>query len=240
MQTALVVMLLLLVAVSVAEAVYADSLIDRAARTVGADPAAVALEHSENLSGVLFAGIPAVLLAVWLGVTAWWMRRRSNVARVLALVGLAAPVVLGALACLAGGVLMVLLAGMLFALPEGPEDVGDTTDFDGADWGDEALLDELDRLSGSGWPVAFDVIGGSVGFLALLLAVSTGVLLLVGSSRRYFQPPRVVAVNPYLGSGPGIAGYGLGVAGPPPVVPVPVADPPTTAPPPATDVESPG
>jgi hypothetical protein len=207
LQSALVVTLLLLVAVAVAEAVHFDSLIDRAAGTVGADPVEVALERSGNVSGVLFTGIPALLLAAWLGVTVWWMRRRSNVARILALVGLGAPLILGVLACLAGGLLGVLLAGVLL------QSSGEPVDVEAADWGGEALFDELDRLSGSGWSIAFDAIGGSGLLLVVLLAVATGTLLLVESSRHYFQPRQKVAGHPY---GSGIVGLH-----PAPVTPAP-------------------
>jgi hypothetical protein len=227
LQVALAVTLLLLVAVAVAEAIHFDSLIDRAARTVGADPVEVALERSGNVSGVLFTGIPALLLAAWLGVTAWGMRRRSNVARILALVGLGAPLVMGVLACLAGGLLGVLLAGV-FLQSSGEVD---TADMEDADWGGEALFDELDRLSGSGWSIAFDAISGSGLLLVVLLAVATGTLLLTGTSRHYFQPRPKVAAHPYLG-------YGSGLVGPYPAPVTPAPDLPAASPA-ASDPENP-
>jgi hypothetical protein len=230
LQTALVVTLLLLVAVAVGEAVHFDSLIDRAARTVGADAAEVALERSGNVSGVLFTGIPALLLAAWLGVTAWWMRRRSNVARILALVGLGAPLILGVLACLAGGLLGVLLAGVLLQSSGEIE----PSDVEEADWGGEALFDELDRLSSSGWSIAFDAIGGSGLLLVLLLAVATGTLLLVETSRHYFQPRPKAAVHPHLGYSPGIVGPYPAPATPAPDLPAassPTYDPENPEPP---------
>ena len=202
LQFALVATLTLLAAVAVAEAVHYDSLIDQAARAVGAEPADVALERSGNVSGALFTTVAVSLLAAWLGVTAWWMRRRSNVARILALVGLGAPLALGVLACLAGGLIGVVLAGALLQSPGGfePEEA------DSAAWDGEALFDEIDRLSGSGWSIAFEAVGSVASLLGLLLAVATGVLLLVRTSSHYFRPGTPVAVHPHAGYGPGPVG----------------------------------
>jgi hypothetical protein len=202
LQTALVITVLLMMVVVAAETVHYDSLINQAARSVGADPAEVALERSGNMSGALFVTVPAALWAAWLGSTAWQMRRRSNVARILALVGLVAPLALSVLACLVGGLIGVVFAGLLLQLPTEPE----PGDVDAADWGGGALFNELDRLSGSGWSIAFDAISGGGLLLMLLLTVATVVLLTVESARHYFQPRRPAVVAPYPAPGQGFAG----------------------------------
>jgi hypothetical protein len=190
LQWALAGTLLLIGAVAVGQAIHYDAQIDQAARAVGAAASDVASERSGNVAGTLFVLVPTVLLAGWLGVTAWWMRRGSNVARILALVGLGAPLALGVLSCLAGGLLGLLFVGMLSQTPEstGFEDEGVTA------WSGEAFYDELDRLSGDGWSVAFDVLSSTAALLALLLAIATGVLLLVRSTARHFKP---APVHPY-------------------------------------------
>ncbi|GAA4955422.1 hypothetical protein [Actinoplanes utahensis] len=199
LQFALVATLTSMAAVAVAEAVHYDSLIDQAARVVGASPADVAVERSGNVSAALFTTVAALLLATWLGVTAWRMRRRSNIARILALVGLGAPLALGVLACLAGGLIGVVLAGALLSSPAGvePEEADSTA------WGGEALFEEIDRLSGTGWSLAFDAAGSITLLLGLLLTVATGVLLLVRGSSHYFRPEPPIAVHTHPGYAPG-------------------------------------
>ncbi len=212
LQAALVMVVLLMVAVAVAEAVHYDSLIGQAARNIGADPAEVAFERSGNVSGTLFLTVPAVLWAAWLGVTAWRMRRGSSVARILALVGLGAPLAMGVLACLVGGLIGVVFAGIVLQLPAEPEPGG----ADAVDWGGEELFTELDRLSGSGWSLVFDAISGGGFLLMLLLTVATGVLLTVESARHYFHPRRSAVSALHPASGRGLPGpYPYPVAPPP-------------------------
>lgn len=178
---------------AIGQAIHYDSQIDEAARAVGAAAADVADERSVNLSGVLFRVIPTVILAAWLGVTAGFMRRRSNVARILALVGLAAPLALVALGCLVGGLvgfMFIAVAGES-GTQSGPDSESDPFGYDGGSdvtWPGDAFYNELGRISDDGLSVAFSVIGGVAGLLALVLGIATAVLLLVRSTARYFKP----------------------------------------------------
>jgi hypothetical protein len=222
LQWAVVGMLLLIAAVAIAGAVHYDSLIDQAARVPGASATDVEFERSWNVSGTWAILVPTLLLAMWLGVCAWFARRRSNVARILTLVGLGAPIVLSVLACLAAGFMGVVFSlALASSEPVGLDDEGFT------DSSGQAFTDELDRLNGGGWSIAFDIIGATAGLLALLLGIATGVLLLVRTTAHWFRPPVWKPAHPY-------PPYWPGYCPPPPApywYPAPPAPPGETPPP---------
>jgi hypothetical protein len=184
-------LLLLIVGVTIADAVHHDWLIDQALRRAPGPDVEVGFERSANLAGALIFGIPALILAAWLGITSFWLRRGSNAARILTLVAMGAPVVIGTLACCCGGLFGVLMAG-LFMEPAGeafPEE--DFPEEEGyAEWDRSAFSEELMRLDSGGWAVAFDVIGVISAGMVALFGVSAAILLLSRSSNLYFRPWR--------------------------------------------------
>ncbi len=198
LQIALVGALLLTSVTAVAEAIRYDGLIDRAVRAIGASAGDAAFERSMNLSGAVAGAVSALVLAVWLGVAVVWLRRGSNVARIITLVGLGAPVVLGLVACVVGGLLGTVMVSLLASSPEDfVTDDGAFTE-DGFPGGDEfALSDELARLDTGGWSIAFEVTGTATTAAALLLGIATGALLLTSQSDRYFRPRRPATAVPY-------------------------------------------
>src|SRR5690349_6320936 len=104
LQLGLAGLLLFLAGVVIARAVHYDGLIDEALRLAGTQGATDAsFERSSNVAGSVIAAFPALLLSAWFIVTAFWLRRGSNVARILALVGLATPLAAGILLCGLGG-----------------------------------------------------------------------------------------------------------------------------------------
>lgn len=202
LQLALAGTLLAAIGLAAADAIRYDGLIDQAARATGASRAEVDEERSAHLFGTLIVAMPALLLAGWFGATAWWLRRGSNVARIMALVGLAAPMVLGLLFCLVGGLGGLLLTGLLVASPDGgfPEEEGDfpeDLDGDGGAFADGGFYDELWRLDSGPWSAVSGALGLTATAAALILAATTAVLLLTGPSNRYFRPQRPVPALPY-------------------------------------------
>lgn len=191
LQLAVVAGLLVMIAVVLAHAVRYDGLIDQAARATAASRDEAAMERAGNLSGALMPAVPALVLAVWLGCTAVGLRRGSNVARILTLVGLAAPLLLGALFCLVGGVFGVLielvLAGPSQTIPPDEIVVEDASGF----------YAELQRLDSGGWSIVFGVLGVTGAAVALLAAIATGVLLLTHTSAGYFRSQHPVSGPPY-------------------------------------------
>jgi hypothetical protein len=84
LQVAAVAVLLLLIGLVVWHAVYWNGEIDRAVRLVpDADPDEVAAERWSNVFISLLVGTAALVLAGWLAVTAPFIRRGSNAARIL-------------------------------------------------------------------------------------------------------------------------------------------------------------
>lgn len=185
LQIALVGVLLLLVGTTVAEAIHYDGIIDRAALATSPDPGEVSSERSFNVVSAIVAGFLGLALAVWLAITAIGMRRGSNVARVLALVGLGLPLLgLGAL-CAAGGLVGLAVLGIFLA----PIDESGPPDEEfGLEPFNETFYSELDRLNAGGWSIAFEAVDGVAMTLGAMLAVAVAVLLLVGPTNRFFRP----------------------------------------------------
>ncbi|SNY73882.1 hypothetical protein [Paractinoplanes atraurantiacus] len=221
-QLAVVAMLLLFVGAAIAKAVHYDGLITEAALAPGTDPADVASERSFNMSDTLFPAIPALILAIWLGVTAFLVRRGNNVGRILTFVGMGAPVALFLAGCLVGGMGLFVFFGGLAAGgideedPFADEPFPDDTDYYSGTYPGDAFYDRLSALDSTGWSIAYEVISFSALALALACAIVTVVLLLVGPSSRFFRPARPGApgpLHPY--------GYGMPPAYPAPSYPAP-------------------
>ncbi|XVU22313.1 hypothetical protein ACQPZJ_34265 [Actinoplanes sp. CA-054009] len=221
-QLAVAAMLLLFVGAVIARAVHYDGLITEAALPTAADPAIVADERSINLTGTLFPAIPALILAIWLGITAFLVRRGSNVGRILTFVGMGAPVALFLSGCLVGGFGLFVFFGSLAAGgideedPYADEPFPDDTDYYPDSFTGDAFYDRLYALDNGGWSIAYEVISFSALLLALACAIVTVVLLLTGPSGRFFRPGRAVTPPrplPY--------GYGMPPAYPAPMPPYP-------------------
>ncbi|MEU8818550.1 hypothetical protein [Actinoplanes sp. NPDC048796] len=212
-QLAVVAMLLLFIGVSTAHAIHYDGLITEAALATGADPGDVGAERSYNLTGAVLPAVPALILAVWLSITAVLVRRGNNTGRILTLAGMGAPVVLSLGGCLFGGFGVFFLIDALASGFGGDDGSADDPYEDGTAYTDEpypgvAFWDKLADLDSSGWNIAFEVISFSALLLAFACAIVTAVLLLVGPSNRFFRPGRPQPAAPF--------GYG-----PPPAYPVP-------------------
>ncbi|WP_250037533.1 hypothetical protein [Paractinoplanes maris] len=195
-QVALVGLLLLVIGVSIADAVHYDGLIDQAARGAGVDPSEVASERDTNLGWTLISGLPALVLVLWLGLTVVWLRRGSNVARILTWVGLGAPVVLSLLGCLFGGLVGAFGLLAFGLIDEGPID-GEPVDGeeyafeDFSSYADGGFYDRLYDLDSGGLSLAFDAVTAFALTAAVLLAIATGVLLVTGPADRWFRPGRL-------------------------------------------------
>jgi hypothetical protein len=200
-QLALTGLLILLLALSIAEAVHYDGLIDQAAGQAGTLAEEVSDERAANVAGALFAGIPALLLAVWLGLSSIWVRKGSNVARILTLVGLGAPLLLLLVGCGIGGLMGVLAFGMPASEPGTFDDDGGFSHV-GADDG-SGFYGELYRLDSGPWSVASSAIGVTAVVLLLVLGVATAILLLTGGANRWFRPVRDLPGWPPYGGFPG-------------------------------------
>jgi hypothetical protein len=137
------------------------------------------------VTGATVLGIPVLLMAVWFGVTAFGVRRGSNAARILTLIGVAAPLGFGALLCVFGG-----FAVLMFAMS------GPPGDFTGEDYsedfgedlgaGEPAFFTELYRLDEGGWSAVLSGLGEIAAVTAFMLSIAVAVLLL--SANAYFRP----------------------------------------------------
>ncbi|MBU2669276.1 hypothetical protein KOI35_37770 [Actinoplanes bogorensis] len=209
-QVGLVAVLLILIGMSIAGAVHYNGLIDEAARATSADAEEVSLEREDNVAGTLFAAIPLLLLAIWLGITAIWVRRGSNIARILTWVGLGAPLLLGLGCCFFGFFAFAMFIPFDESFADDPEFADDPT----MDFSDSPFYDKLFSLDSGGWSVAYDAVISTALGLALLFAVTVVVLLVVSPSNRYFRPLGRVAFGFPYGPMPGPYGYPGPVPGP--------------------------
>ncbi|MDY7083831.1 MAG: hypothetical protein SYR96_01870 [Actinomycetota bacterium] len=201
LQVALVAALLIVVVVSVLDAVHYNGLINEAVRTTSEpDMTAVSWEREDNIAGLLFVGVPLFVLAVWLGISAVLVSRGSNVGRVLTWVGVGAPSLCVLMSCFLG--VLGVFAFAMVALPFGdPAVYEDDPDFTG-DFSGDAFTDTVYTADSGGLSLAYDIITTTCLMLALLLAVAVVVLLATPPSARYFRrgepvPPAPVP-QPFL------------------------------------------
>ncbi|MET7667593.1 hypothetical protein [Micromonospora luteifusca] len=180
LQLAVVLVLLGLAALTVADAVHFDGQIDRAVRLVpDADPEEVTGERQRNVAMALILGVPAVLLAVWLAVTAVPVRRGGNVARILVFVASGTQLLVCVAQCCSGGFLVPLLT-----IPE-------TSAEPPADWDEEwetsTFFDTL--YSGNeSWDALFIPAAGLGVLTVLTLSVAVVLLLALPPANRWFVP----------------------------------------------------
>ncbi|WP_229070509.1 hypothetical protein [Actinoplanes sp. DH11] len=115
----------------------------------------------------VFAFLPAILcvLAVWLAVTAFGLRRAGRTAYRLSLAGMALPVLAVAVASVSGGDTTTVSIGAFST-------------------GDDTALERL-----TAWSMVMSMVNGPLAVAALALAVATVTMLLTATSRRFFGSP---------------------------------------------------
>ncbi|MGW3786394.1 hypothetical protein ACWD5Z_17555 [Micromonospora chokoriensis] len=218
LQLAVVLVLLGLAALTVVEAVHFDGQIDRAVRLVpDADPDEVAGERRGNVAMALILGIPAVLLAVWLAVTAVPVRRGGNVARILVFVGSGAQLLVCFAQCCSAGFIVPALTTPGFATEPPPE---------WEEWETSTFFDTL-YAGTDPWDQLLVPVAG-LGVLTVL-TLSAGVVLLLAlpPAHRWFVPGSARETPPGPAwSMPG-ASYAMTGYGYPPVPLVPIFPPPS-------------
>lgn len=223
LQLAAVLILLGLVALVVVEAVRWDAAIDRAVQRVpSADPDEVSAERWGGVVMATVFGLPALLLALWLGLTAPRVRAGSNTARTMVFVAGGVQLLL----CVAQGCIGAFLipAGVMITMAEAPyidesypegmpppdNDIWPESDFS------EALYSQRDSFD-----VLFPLAGLGV-LLVFLLTAAVVLLLALPPAHRWFVPRTgPVAAWPTGGDIPNayLVGYPMPMA--PPVAPTP-------------------
>ncbi|MBQ1023211.1 hypothetical protein [Micromonospora sp. C95] len=189
LQLGTVLILLGLVTLLVLAAVDWNDAIDKALRQVpDADPDEVRAERWNTVMMATVFGVPALLLALWLGLTSGWVLRGSNTARVMVFVAGGLQLLLCVAQGCAGSFLIPF--GLAFALADGPyvdepypEDVPPPDD---EFWPEsdfiEALYDQ---------PNAFEVFLPLTGLgvlLVFLLTAAVVLLLALPPAHRWFVP----------------------------------------------------
>ncbi|WP_033337538.1 hypothetical protein [Catenuloplanes japonicus] len=207
------------------EGIGYNALINDAASVAGASQTDAAAERLMNWSGTGVAVSLIVLLAGWLLTNTLLMARGANVARILNLVGLGAPIGMAVLALCGSGVAAsfatVSLGGSEDPLGSDPwAEQPFPEDFEGglpspdsyyhADAFNARLTDLLEERN----TAVFDVGLPLVAIITVFLAVAVFVLLVVPASNRWFSPggdrPRPRRFTPP----PAFAGYGAHPAHP--------------------------
>ncbi|MET8229376.1 hypothetical protein ABZS77_01680 [Micromonospora sp. NPDC005298] len=180
LQLAVVLTLLGLAALTAVEAVHFDGQIDRAVRLVpDADPAEVAGERQGNVAMALIFGVPAVLLAVWLAVTAAPVRRGGNVARILVFVAGGTQLLVCFAQCCSGGFLVPLLTTA--------ETQGEPpAEWDG-EWETSTFYDTL-YAGTDPWDDLFFPAAGLGVLTVLTLTAAVVLLLALPPANRWFVP----------------------------------------------------
>ena len=196
LQLAVVLLLLIAIIVTIAEAIYYDSAIDRVAARTGADPAEVADERNGNVFGVVTVGLPCLLLAGWLAACAFPLRRGRNLARILTFVGSGLQLLacLGPIGC---GLLFVPLMLSLPAAPYDPE-TGEPLEPGFEYYGESEFLEQLYAETEPAMGLSF-LVFPLLTTAVFALSVALVVLLLTSSSNRFFVPRPPVAPWPYPG-----------------------------------------
>ncbi|MFF5228096.1 hypothetical protein [Dactylosporangium sp. NPDC000521] len=199
LQLAGVAVLLTLVGMVVAYAVHFDGEISRAAAAVpGVDPREVSDERTGNVVSTLFVGVPALVLALWLGITALPVLRGSNIARIFVFVAAGGQLMLLLLQMCGGFLLLPLLATADWA------DEPVTVD-DGATW-DSSEPSRFQDVLYSGDDDFSDLtfLGGALGvFAVLMLSVAIVLMLALPPAHRYFVPRAAAPVPPAWPAYPG-------------------------------------
>ncbi|MEU1590265.1 hypothetical protein [Micromonospora sp. NPDC005710] len=180
LQLAVVLVLVGLAALAVAEAVHFDGRIDTAVRLVpDADPDEVAGERQGNVAMALILGVPAVLLAIWLAVTAVLTRQGGNVARILVFVASGAQLLVCVAQCCSGGFIVPLLT-----MPEVSAEP--PTEWD-EEWETSTFFDTLYSGTDPWDDLSFPAAGLGV-LTVLTLSVAVVLLLALPPANRWFVP----------------------------------------------------
>jgi hypothetical protein len=180
LQLVVVLVLLGLAVLTVIEAVHFDGQIDRAVRLVpDADPDEVAGERQGNVAMALILGVPAVLLAVWLAVTAVPVWRGGNLARILVFVASGAQLLVCFAQCCSGAFLVPLLTTPGIDAEAAPE------------WDDEwepsKFFDTL-YAGTDPWDDLFFPAAGLGVLTVLTLSTAVVLLLALPPAKRWFVP----------------------------------------------------
>ncbi|MEG3632973.1 hypothetical protein [Micromonospora palythoicola] len=189
LQLATVLILLGLVTLLVLAAVDWNDAIDKALRQVpDADPDEVRAERWNTVMMATVFGVPALLLALWLGLTSGWVLRGSNTARVMVFVAGGLQLLLCVVQGCAGAFLVPF--GLAFALADGP-------------YVDETYPEEVPPPDDEFWPEsnfmealydqpnAFEVFLPLTGLgvlLVFLLTAAVVLLLALPPAHRWFVP----------------------------------------------------
>ncbi|MDG4761009.1 hypothetical protein [Micromonospora sp. WMMD710] len=222
LQLAVVLVLLGLAALTVVETVHFDNQIDRAVRLVpDADPAEVAGERQGNVAMGFILGVPALLLAVWLAVTALPVWRGGNLARILVFVASGAQLLVCVAQCCSGGFIVPLLTTREIDAESVPESADE--------WDTSTFFDTL--YSGTDpWDDLFFPAAGLGVLTVLTLSTAVVLLLALPPANRWFVPGTALPTPAWASPVPGYAptaylptGYGYpGLPGfLPPQQPVP-------------------
>ncbi|NLU77904.1 hypothetical protein HCA58_05740 [Micromonospora sp. HNM0581] len=203
LQLATALILLGLVALLGFAAIDWNDAIDQALRQVpDADPDEVRAERFSSVVMATVFGVPALLLALWLGLTSRWVLRGSNTARVLVFVAGGLQLLLCVVQGCAGGLLIPL--GLAYAVSDGP-------------YGDEPFPEEVPPPGDEFWqesdfiealydqPMISDVflpLAGLGVLLVFLLMAAVALLLALPPAHRWFVP-RSEPASAWL-SGPGV------------------------------------
>jgi hypothetical protein len=189
LQLATVLILLGLVALVVVKAIQWDAAIDQAVRLVpDADPDEVRAERWNSVTMAVVLGAPALLLALWLGLTAPWVRVGSNTARTMVFVAGALQMLL----CIAQGCLgaFVIPFGLAVAVADAPyvdetypEDVPPPDDF----WQESDFIEALYSQTNPFDSVLFPLAGLGL-LLVFLLTAAVVLLLALPPAHRWFVP----------------------------------------------------
>lgn len=177
------VLLLGVVGVAVAHAFYYDDLISQAvAQVPTADPDEVDSERVGNLVGTLVVGVPPLLLAIWLALTARPVLRGSNIARIMVFVAAGGQVLLGMLQFCGGFVLASVLSSAF-------EDDGGLDDgaLDDGSWENSDFYDTLYN-SDEWFSDIFLFLVVAVALIVVLLTLTSVLLLAIPPAHRYFVP----------------------------------------------------
>ncbi|WP_203980542.1 hypothetical protein, partial [Micromonospora phaseoli] len=199
LQLAAVLLLLGLVALVIVEALQWDAAIDRAVRRVpDADPNEVRAERWNGVTLAVVFGVPALLLALWLALTAPRVRRGSNTARTMVFVAGGLQLLL----CVAQGCLGAFLIpfGIALTVAEEPyldEDLPSDEDF----WQESGFIEALYSETGPVDSLLFPLAGLGV-LLVFLLTAAVVLLLALPPAHRWFVP-RAEPVNPWRPTGGG-------------------------------------
>jgi hypothetical protein len=178
LQLGAVLLLLGLVGLLIAHAIYYNGQISRVVAVVpDANPVEVSDERSGNIFRTVLTGAVLLWMAAWLAATAVPMRRGRNLARILVFVCAGAHL----LVCLAP------CAGGVLAIPSLIGGIADNAGIEEVPWEQSRFLDTLAAQTSRFDDAVFGGVTGGIG-IEWLLVTAIAVLLLTPPANRYFLP----------------------------------------------------